>query len=70
MIVYLIINVLLRPFTLDKMSPDAGEDFRLAAMFSTQAHLAVRVLFSCQAFGGKVTVAASVVYGSFVLNGI
>lgn len=53
------------------MSPDAGEDFRFRAMFSTQTHLAVWVLFSCQApINGKGTVDTSVVYGSFVLNGI
>lgn len=54
---------LLRPFTLAKMSPVAGED----VMFSTWAHVAVRVHFSCQAFGWKGTAAISVIYGRFVI---
>lgn len=58
---------LLRPFTLAKMSLVAGEDFRFRVMFSTWAHVAVRVHFSCQAFGWKGTAAISVIYGRFVI---
>lgn len=58
---------LLRPFTLAIMSPVAGEDFRFRVMFSTRAHVAVRVHFSCQAFGWKGTAATSVIYRRFVI---
>lgn len=58
---------LLRPFTLAKMSPVAGEDFRFRVMCSTRAHVAMKVHFSCQAFGWKGTAATSVIYGRFVI---
>lgn len=54
---------LLRPFTLAKMS----EDFRFRVMLSIWAHVAVRVHFSCQAFGWKGTAVTSLIYGSFVI---
>lgn len=49
------------------MSPVAGEDFRFRVMCSTRAHVAMKVHFSCQAFGWKGTAATSLIYGRFVI---